>query len=78
MELTQIPILAGAAAILTEDGKDPRHELTLFVGAAILLMLLLQALGLETGAVGQLIMSAFTLIIGYWFGQKETEKRLTT
>lgn len=66
------PILSGAF-FLTMDKKDPRHELLLIVAGLMIILLALTSFGIDSGHVGQTIISAFMIIVGYWFGQKERE-----
>ena len=41
----------------------------------MIILLALTSFGVDSGHVGQTIISAFMIIIGYWFGQKEQEKK---
>lgn len=70
----KIPIFSGFL-FLALDKADPRHELLLIVGGLMILLLFFHLIGIDAGATGQTIISAFTLIIGYWFGQKEQEEK---
>ena len=72
--LKATPILSGAF-FLAIDRDDPRHELLLIVGGLIIILLALTSFGIDSGHVGQTIISAFMIIVGYWFGQKEQEKK---
>lgn len=68
------PILSGAF-FLAIDRDDPRHELLLIVAGLMIVLLALNSFGVDSGHVGQTIISAFMIIVGYWFGQKEHEKK---
>lgn len=70
--LQNLPLLGGAL-LLAQDKDDPRHQLFLICAGLMVMLLVLGSFGLETGHTGQAIISAFTLIIGYFFGQKELE-----
>jgi uncharacterized membrane protein len=71
-QLQNLP-LVGGALLLTQDRDDPRHQLFLICAGLMVLLLAISSFGVETGATGHAIISAFTLIIGYFFGQKELE-----
>jgi len=68
------PLLSGAF-FLTIDKDDPRHELLIIVAGMVVVLIACTSLGIDTGQIGQTILGAFMIIVGYWFGQKESEKK---
>lgn len=74
MDLTKLPILQGAFLTFCSDG-DIRKELSLGILVLIGVLLVVGALGFRADNIENSLISAFALILGYWFGQKETEQR---
>lgn len=70
--LEKIPLLAGASYLASDD-NDIRRNLSIALCIGILFLLCLQGIGIEGGAVGTTITAAFMLLLGYYFGKKETE-----
>lgn len=68
----KIPVIAGASLLIADD-KDIRSAIAGALCLAILFLLILQGFGIDSGNVGATVTSAFMLLLGYYFGKKETE-----
>lgn len=72
MMTTTIPIIAGAFALLN-DPEDPRNDIVLTLCGSIIILIALASVGIEVGTIGETIKTAFIVLIGYYFGKKESE-----
>lgn len=68
----KVPIVMGAIAVFGDD-KDFRKVLSVAVVLLLALVVVIESMGLSASHLTTALISAFTLILGYWFGQKETE-----
>lgn len=69
-----IPILKGVMLMAVSQG-DIKKELSLAVIFAVIVLALLEVIGFNGGVAATSLISAFTLILGYWFGRKEEEAK---
>lgn len=74
MEFAHIPILSGATAIIGSD-NDSRKYLMYAITGMLLIVLVLESMGFTIGTLGGMVTTAFPLLLGYVFGQKEAEAR---
>ena len=74
MEITQIPFIGGAVALAASDDDSRKYLMYGMVGL-IIIVLLFESFGFTIGTLGTMVTTAFPLLIGYVFGQKEAEVR---
>jgi len=72
MDITHVPLLAGASMLLDDDADVKR---TLAISLVILLagVIVIEAAGLRVGSAGQAVTIAVSTLLGYFFGKKEVE-----
>lgn len=68
-----LPIIKGAMLMMVSQG-DIRKELSLVLLVAVLILAIMEGFGLNGGPMGQALIGALTLMLGYWFGRKEKEQ----
>jgi len=73
-DFSAIPLFGGALLTAT-DGESMRGRITLALIGIMILLIVLEALGRPIGEVGKMALTAFPLLLGYWFGIKETEAK---
>lgn len=74
MDITHIPFVGGAVALAASDDDSRKYLMYGMVGL-IIIVLLFESFGFTIGTLGTMVTTAFPLLIGYVFGQKEAEVR---
>jgi hypothetical protein len=69
-----LPLVNGALMLAASDDDSRKYLMYGMVGL-ILVVLVFESFGYSIGTLGATITTAFPLLLGYVFGQKEAEAR---
>jgi hypothetical protein len=71
--------LLGGALLTVADGEDVRQKFTFVLLGFLIIIIIIESIGkpygIELGEAGKMVLTAFPLLLGYWFGQKEAEQK---
>lgn len=74
VDLAQIPLVGGAVALASSE-EDSRKQLMYGLVGLLLIVLVFESFGYTIGTLGTMVTTAFPVLLGYIFGQKEAEAR---